>query len=69
MVQNKDIIFAPPYRTYLCRMEWKEISFKVKTFKECQRFLDRLESSKNIVKDVTLEDLGNCIKIIYKKYE
>lgn len=50
-------------------MEWKEISFKVKTFKECQRFLDRLESSKNIIKDVTLEDLGNCIKINFKKYE
>lgn len=69
MVQIKDIIFAPPYRTYLCCMEWKEISFKVKTFKECQRFFDRLESNKVIVKDVTIEDLGNCIKIKYKKYE
>lgn len=45
-----------------------EETIRFKTFKEVQRFLDRVEHRKDI-KGVTLHDCGNYITLTYSKLE
>lgn len=46
----------------------KEYSIKYQTFKEVQRFLDRIEHRKDI-KKVMFHDCGNYILLTYNKTE